>query len=58
MNFAGPTLYVNHSATYQSKASLLIPQDEWERDKIALCEAYGLELDPRKALDLLAPIQN
>jgi hypothetical protein len=31
---------------------LLIPQDEWERDKIALCEAYGLELDPRKALDL------
>jgi TnpA family transposase len=48
----GGSLYVNHSATYQNKASLLIPQDEWERDKVALCEAYGLELDPRKALDL------
>lgn len=48
----GGSLYVNHSATYQSKASLLIPQDEWERDKVALCEAYGLELDPRKAIDL------
>lgn len=48
----GGSLYVNHSATYKSKESLLIPQKEWERDKHALCEAYGLELDPRRALDL------
>lgn len=48
----GGSFYVNHSATYQSKESLLIPQEEWERDKQALCEAYGLELDPRRALDL------
>ena len=48
----GGSFYVNHSATYQSKESLLIPLEEWERDKQALCEAYGLELDPRRALDL------
>ena len=48
----GGSLYVNHSATYQSKESLLIPQEEWDRNKEALCEAYGLELDPRRALDL------
>ena len=48
----GGSLYVDHSATYQSKENLLIPQDEWKRDKAALCEAYGLELNPRKALDL------
>jgi hypothetical protein len=48
----GGSLYVNHSATYQSKESLLIPQEEWDRNKEALCEAYGLELDPRGALDL------
>lgn len=48
----GGSVWVNHSATYQSKASLLIPQDEWERDKVALCEAYGLELDPQRAIDL------
>jgi TnpA family transposase len=48
----GGSVWVNHSATYQSKASLLIPQDQWERDKFALCEAYGLELDPQRAIDL------
>lgn len=48
----GGSVWVNHSATYQSKESLLIPQDEWERDKVELCEAYGLELDPTRALEL------
>lgn len=48
----GGSVWVNHSATYQSKESLLIPQDEWERDKVALSEAYGLELDPARALEL------
>ena len=48
----GGSLYVNHSATYKSKESLLIPQEEWARDKEALCEAYGLELNPQRALEL------
>jgi len=48
----GGRLWVGHSANYRSHADTLIPEAQWRREKHKICEAYGLETDPKKALTL------
>lgn len=48
----GGRLWIHHSTSFRSRSAALIPEDEWTRDKDRLCEAFGLERDPKRALEL------
>ncbi len=47
---AGGGMWVSHSSDYRSREQVLISQAEWDRDKAAICQALGLELDVEKVL--------
>lgn len=46
----GGRLWVSHSASYRSRDDCLIPKDEWVKNKKTICDALGLETDPRIVL--------
>jgi hypothetical protein len=46
----GGRLWAPHSKDFRCRDELLIPEDEWQRDKETLCLAHGLETDCEKFL--------
>lgn len=49
----GGRLWIEHSLEYRNREGLLIPPEQWRRERGALISALNLPMDPRKLLEVV-----